>query len=127
GINLSLSEGAAVSPADSQIMIALRPGHQPTEDYLKALRERLHHVYPETTFFFLAPDISTQVLNFGLAAPIDLQVVGPVGSEDQTLAFAERLVARVARVPGAADVHLAQSSRGPQPQLAAARAAARPP
>src|SRR5215468_4718662 len=91
GINLSLSEGAAVSPADGQIMIMLKPGHPPTEDYLHALRERLHHVYPETTFFFLAPDISTQVLNFGLAAPIDLQVVGPTGSEDETLALAEAL------------------------------------
>jgi CzcA family heavy metal efflux pump len=117
GINLSLSEGAAVSPADSQIMIALKPGHRPTEDYLKALRERLHRVYPETTFFFLAPDISTQVLNFGLAAPIDLQVVGPIGSEDQTLALAEKLVAKVAQVPGAVDVHLAQESRVPQLQL----------
>jgi multidrug efflux pump subunit AcrB len=58
------------------------------------------------------------VLNFGLAAPIDLQVVGPIGSEDQTLAFAERLAARIARVPGAADVHLAQVSRVPQLQLA---------
>ena len=118
GINLSLSEGAAVSPADGQILIALRPGHHPTEDYLRALRERLRRVYPETTFFFLAPDISTQVLNFGLAAPIDLQVVGPIGSEDQTLAVAEDLAARIAKVPGAADVHLAQESRVPQLQLA---------
>jgi multidrug efflux pump subunit AcrB len=118
GINLSLSEGASVSPADGQIMIALKPGHRPTDDYVRAMRERLHHVYPETTFFFLAPDISTQVLNFGLAAPIDLQVVGPVGSEDQTLAVAEGLAAKVARVPGAVDVHLAQVSRVPQLQLA---------
>jgi multidrug efflux pump subunit AcrB len=118
GINLSLSEGAAVSPADGQILIALKHGHHPTEDYLRALRERLRRVYPETTFFFLAPDISTQVLNFGLAAPIDLQVVGPIGSEDQTLLVAEDLAARVAKVPGAADVHLAQESRVPQLQLA---------
>ncbi|HEX3479109.1 MAG TPA: efflux RND transporter permease subunit [Kofleriaceae bacterium] len=118
GINLSLSEGAAVSPADSQIMIALRHGHRPTEDYVKAVRERLHRVYPETTFFFLAPDISTQVLNFGLAAPIDLQVVGPIGSEDQSLALAEKLAEKVAKVPGAVDVHLAQESRVPQLQVA---------
>ncbi|HMG21576.1 MAG TPA: efflux RND transporter permease subunit, partial [Kofleriaceae bacterium] len=93
GINLSLSEGAAVSPADGQILIALVPGHRPTEDYVRALRDSLHHSYPETTFFFLAPDISTQVLNFGLAAPIDVQVVGPIGSEDKTLAVAEDLAA----------------------------------
>jgi multidrug efflux pump subunit AcrB len=118
GINLSLSEGAAISPADGQILIALQPGHRPTADYLRALRETLRRTYPETTFFFLAPDISTQVLNFGLAAPIDLQVVGPIGSEDKTLAVAQDLAAKVARVRGAADVHLAQVSKVPQFQIA---------
>jgi multidrug efflux pump subunit AcrB len=118
GINLSLSEGAAVSPADGQILIALQPGHRPTAGYVRALREVLRRSYPETTFFFLAPDISTQVLNFGLAAPIDLQVVGPIGSEDKTLAVAESLAVKVARIPGAADVHLAQVSKVPQLQLA---------
>ena len=117
GINLSLSEGAAVSPADGQILIALRPGHRATQDYVRALRETLRRTYPETTFFFLAPDISTQVLNFGLAAPIDLQIVGPIGSEDKTLAVAQQLAAKVARVPGAADVHLAQVPDVPQLQL----------
>jgi multidrug efflux pump subunit AcrB len=118
GLNLSLSEGAAISPADGQIFIALAPGHRPTADYLRALRETLRRSYPETTFFFLAPDISTQVLNFGLAAPIDLQVVGPIGSEDKTLAVAQDLAAKVARVRGAADVHLAQVSKVPQLQIA---------
>jgi multidrug efflux pump subunit AcrB len=117
GINLSLSEGALISPADGQILIALQPGHRPTEQYVRALREALRHGYPETTFFFLAPDISTQVLNFGLAAPIDLQVVGPIGSEDKTLGVAEALAAKVARVRGAADVHLAQVSKVPQLQI----------
>jgi multidrug efflux pump subunit AcrB len=114
GINLSLSEGALVSSADAQILIALKSGHRPTEEYMRALRERLHKTYPETTFFFLAPDISTQVLNFGLAAPIDLQVLGPVGSEDKTAAFAEQLATRVRKVPGAADVHLAQVQNVPE-------------
>jgi len=117
GINQSLSEGAAVSPADAQILIALEPGHRPTADYVRSLREVLRRTYPETTFFFLAPDISTQVLNFGLAAPIDLQIVGPIGSEDKTLAVAQDLAAKVARVRGAADVHLAQVSKVPQLQI----------
>jgi len=117
GINLSLSEGVAISPADGQILIALQPGHRPTGEYVRALRETLRRAYPETTFFFLAPDISTQVLNFGLAAPIDLQVVGPSGSEDKTLAVAQDLAAKVAKVAGAADVHLAQVSKVPELQL----------
>ena len=113
-INLSLSEGALVSPADAQILISLKPGHAPTADYVRAVRETLHHSNPDVTFFFLAPDISTQVLNFGLAAPIDLQVVGPIGSEDVTEAFANELAARVTKVQGAADVHLAQETNVPE-------------
>jgi multidrug efflux pump subunit AcrB len=113
-INLSLSEGALISPADAQIFIGLKHGHQPTADYMRVLRAHLAKLYPEMTFFFLAPDISTQVLNFGLAAPIDLQVIGPTGSEDKTLAFAQELAKRVAMVPGAVDVHLAQVAKTPQ-------------
>jgi multidrug efflux pump subunit AcrB len=114
GINLSLSEGALISSADSQILISLKPGHRSTDEYMRDLRAALRRAYPETTFFFLAPDISTQVLNFGLAAPIDLQVIGPIGSEDKTLAFAEDLATKVTKVPGAADVHLAQVAKVPQ-------------
>jgi multidrug efflux pump subunit AcrB len=124
GINLSLSEGAAISPADWQILIALREGHGPTARHVRALRERLRRDFPETTFFFLAPDISTQVLNFGLPAPINLQISGPLGSEDKTLALARQLAARVERVRGAADVHLAQVPAVPQLRLAVDRAQA---
>jgi CzcA family heavy metal efflux pump len=112
-INLSLSEGALISSADAQIMISLKPGHRPTEDYLHALRVRLKKQYPDTEFFFLAPDISTQVLNFGLAAPIDVQVVGPIGSEEKTQAYAEQIKTRIEKVPGAVDVHLAQVNKVP--------------
>ncbi|HEX6241475.1 MAG TPA: efflux RND transporter permease subunit, partial [Polyangiales bacterium] len=114
GINLSLSEGALISPADAQISISLKPEHQPTADYVAKLRKLLPERFPDKTFFFLAPDISTQVLNFGLAAPIDVQVVGPVGQEDATLALARSIEREVAKIPGAADVHLAQVPRGPQ-------------
>ncbi|HEY4244657.1 MAG TPA: efflux RND transporter permease subunit [Kofleriaceae bacterium] len=117
GINLSLSEGAAISPADAQIFIALKEDHAPTPGYVRKIREVLNRTYPETTFFFLAPDISTQVLNFGIAAPIDLQVVGPIGSEDKTLAIAQDLARKVATVPGAADVHLAQVNDVPEMRL----------
>jgi multidrug efflux pump subunit AcrB len=114
GINLSLSEGALISSADAQISISLKPGHAPTADYVRALRAKLTATYPETTFFFLAPDISTQVLNFGLAAPIDLQVIGPPGSEDKSFAFAEQLVDKIKKVPGAVDVHIAQVQKVPE-------------
>ncbi len=76
GLNLSLSEGALISPADGQVLLALKEDHAPTAGYVRKLRKVLNETYPDTTFFFLAPDISTQVLNFGLAAPIDVQVAG---------------------------------------------------
>jgi multidrug efflux pump subunit AcrB len=117
GINLSLSEGALISPADGQVLIALKEGHRPTPEYVRALRETLRRTYPETTFFFLAPDISTQVLNFGLAAPIDLQVVAQPGNEEKALSVAQDLAAKVAKVPGAVDVHLAQVSKVPEFQI----------
>ncbi|WP_437601329.1 efflux RND transporter permease subunit [Sorangium sp. So ce590] len=114
GINLSLSEGAQISSADGQIFIALEEHHQPTADYVRKLRAKLNATYPESTFFFLAPDISTQVLNFGLAAPINVQVVGPIGKEDETYAVALRIADRMEKIPGAVDVHLAQVPARPQ-------------
>ncbi len=114
GLNLSLSEGALISSADGQIFIALREGHAPTAEYVHELRTVLRKTYPDQTFFFLAPDISTQVLNFGLAAPIDVQVVGAIGNEEASWAVARQIAQRVARIPGAADVHLAQVPKQPE-------------
>ncbi len=114
GINLSLSEGTSISPADGDILISLKEGHAPTPEYVRKLRTVLRAKYPGTTFFFLAPDISTQVLNFGLAAPIDVQVVGAPGNEDATADVAAKIAARISSVPGAVDVHLAQVARVPE-------------
>jgi multidrug efflux pump subunit AcrB len=114
GINLSLSEGALISSADTDILVALNADHAPTPEYVRKLRRVLAEDYPESTFFFLAPDISTQVLNFGLAAPIDLQIVGAPGNEAQSFKLAQTLADRVKRIPGAVDVHLAQVPAVPQ-------------
>jgi multidrug efflux pump subunit AcrB len=114
GLNLSLSEGALISPSDGQIMIALKEEHAPTADYVRKLRTTLNREYPEATFFFLAPDISTQVLNFGLAAPIDVQLVGVPGKEEDTLKVARQIMAEMKQIPGAVDVHLAQVVGKPQ-------------
>jgi multidrug efflux pump subunit AcrB len=114
GLNLSLSEGALISSADGEIFVALKDGHRPTVEYVRAMRATLAKEYPDQTFFFLAPDISTQVLNFGLAAPIDVQVIGALGNEDQTYAVAQQIAERVKHIPGTADVHLAQVPRQPE-------------
>jgi len=114
GLNLSLSEGALISPSDGQIMIALKEDHAPTAEYVRKIRKKLNYEYPESTFFFLAPDISTQVLNFGLAAPIDVQLIGVPGKEAETLKVARQIMAEMKAIPGAVDVHLAQVVSKPQ-------------
>ena len=114
GLNLSLSEGALISPSDGQILISLKEDHEPTAEYVRKIRTKLHKDFPESTIFFLAPDISTQVLNFGLAAPIDVQLVGAPGKDDETLKAAREIMARMTAIPGAVDVHLAQVLTKPQ-------------
>jgi multidrug efflux pump subunit AcrB len=114
GLNLSLSEGALISAADGEIFIALKKDHRSTAGYVRELRASLNERFPEQTFFFLAPDISTQVLNFGLPAPIDVQVVGAVGNEQATYEVAKEIARGVLSIPGAVDVHLAQVPRQPQ-------------
>ena len=113
GLNLSLSEGALISSADGQIFIALKKDHAPTAGYVRALRATLQRKYPSSTFFFLPPDMSTQVLNFGLAAPIDVQITSAPGRDQEAWAVARDIRARLSAIPGAVDVHLAQVPRAP--------------
>jgi multidrug efflux pump subunit AcrB len=114
GINLALGDPSMVSAADGEIMVALDPErHGPTAGYVKTLRERFAARFPTFEIFFLAPDITTQVLNFGLSAPIDLQVSGPPGNRADNLRIARRLRDQLARVPGAVDVHLQQALGAP--------------
>ncbi|MEZ4407370.1 MAG: efflux RND transporter permease subunit [Polyangiales bacterium] len=109
GINLALGDPSMISAADGEVMVALRHGrHGPTAGYVRALRRRLAQRFPAMEFFFLAPDITTQVLNFGLSAPIDVQLTATPANRAETLRVARRLRDRVARVPGAVDVHLHQ-------------------
>ena len=114
GINLSLSDGSLISSADGEILVALSEHHAPTAGYVRTLRKRLAADYAGVTFFFLAPDISTQVLNFGIPAPIDVEIVGPRGNQVENLRLARELLRGVAAVPGAVDVHLAQVLSGPE-------------
>ena len=125
GINLSLSEGVAISPADGDILIALNEEHPPTNDYVRQLRKVLRAKFPSYTFFFLAPDISTQVLNFGIPAPIDIQVTGAVGNEEASAGVAKQIAARVSGVPGAVDVHIAQVTDVPEVRIDIDRTMAR--
>ena len=76
GINMAYNNSGTIGPSDGDILITLKPDHHPTDGYVNALRERLPRLFPGTTFAFLPADIVTQILNFGLPAPIDVQVIG---------------------------------------------------
>ncbi len=106
GLNLSYSTSAPVGPADADIQVQLTKDHHPTEEYVENLRAVLAREYPGVTFYELPVDIVTQILNFGLAAPIDIQIVGPNLYGDRALA--ERVLNEVRYVPGAADARIQQ-------------------
>src|SRR5579862_8056951 len=111
GINLAFGDSANISSADGEILVALNPeNHKPTAGYMRTLRERLHQEFPDMGFYFGAPDIVSQILNFGLPAPIDVQVTGRDPGNYQVALQIEK---RIAAIPGAVDVHLHQRVHGP--------------
>jgi multidrug efflux pump subunit AcrB len=112
-INLSLSDGSVMSPADGEILISLNENHRPTAEYMRTLRKELPRKFPDLTFFFAPSDIVTQVLNFGISAPVDIQVAGPVASNPKNLAVAELIKKDVASIPGVVDVRMQQVPRTP--------------
>jgi multidrug efflux pump subunit AcrB len=108
-------DNGTVSDADGEILVSLKPTHRPTAEYVARLREELPKRFPECTFFFEPADITSQILNFGLPAPIDVQVVGV--NRAGNLAVAQKLQKEIAKVPGIADVHLHQITDRPDLHL----------
>lgn len=106
GINLSYSSSGTIGAFDADIMIKLKPGHRPSEYYMEALLPELRKNFPEVEFFYQPADLVTQILNFGIPAAIDVQIVGANIAANQQ--FASKLVTQIARVKGAADVHIHQ-------------------
>ena len=106
GINLSYSNSAPIGPADDDILVSLNKGHRPTEKYIHDLRLKLPEEFPGVTFSFLPADIVSQILNFGLPAPIDVQIAGYNVSGNRD--FAGRLMSRIRQVPGIVDLHVQQ-------------------
>jgi len=92
GINLVLGDPSMISSADGEMLVALKPTHKPTADYMHSLRRDLSRSFPGTTFFFLPADISSQVLSFGQSAPIDVRLTGPARNEQANLTLARGLM-----------------------------------
>jgi multidrug efflux pump subunit AcrB len=107
GINLSYSTSGTIGSWDADITVALEKDHRPTEEYIGALRGKLAHDFPGVTFYFLPTDIVNQILNFGLPAPLDIQIIG--NDMVANHAVAERMMTQLRRVPGAVDLHIQQS------------------
>ncbi len=111
-LNLSYSNSGQVGTADGDILVSLNEKHHPTADYVRALRAKLPREFPGMTFYFLPADIVTQILNFGMPAPIDLQIVG--NNIEGSRAFAQRILPQLERIPGAVDLHIHQLFDGPK-------------
>jgi multidrug efflux pump subunit AcrB len=104
--NLAFVQTENIGGMDAEMLISLKPGHRPTAYYRKRLREELPPAFPGCRFYFQAADIVTQVLNFGLTSPLDVQVEGM--DFNRSYAYALRLRDALREVPGTADVHINQ-------------------
>ncbi|HJT70731.1 MAG TPA: efflux RND transporter permease subunit [Terriglobales bacterium] len=106
GINTSYSNSGTIGTSDAEILVSLNKDHRPTEDYIHELRENLPRNFPGVEFFFQPADIVSQILNFGLPAPVDIQLVGR--DYEENYYTAQRIANRLRHIPGAVDVHVQQ-------------------
>jgi len=112
GINMAYQNTGTIGPEDGDALITLKEDHAPTEAFIKQLRTILPQKFPGTTFSFLPADIVSQILNFGLPAPIDVQVIG--SNQKANYAYANDLLKRIRMVPGIADLRIQQVFNYPQ-------------
>ncbi len=112
GINLTYSNSSPIGPGDADILVSLNDGHRPTDEYVHMLRDHLKDDFPGVSFAFLPADIVSQILNFGMPAPIDVQVVGFKRKENQQ--YAAEVMSRLKKVPGLADLRIQQAFNQPE-------------
>ena len=105
GINLAYSDSATIGSSDGEILVQLKEDHKPTPEYIAQLRKIFRHKFPDLTFFFQPADIVNQILNYGLPAPIDIQVVG---RSEKNYDVAVQIANDVRKIQGAVDVHVHQ-------------------
>ncbi|MDB5725878.1 MAG: AcrB/AcrD/AcrF family protein, partial [Novosphingobium sp.] len=112
GINTVYSNNGTIGPQDGDVMIKLVEGHSPTDAIVARLRRELPQRFAGSTFSFLPADITSQILNFGAPAPIDVQIAAkdPVAAR----AYAQELLGRIAKIPGIADARIQQPGMAPQ-------------
>ena len=118
-VNLIYSTSGTVGLQDADIYITLNEKHGRTADYVRTLRERLPRLFPAVTFSYPPPDITSQILNFGAPAPLDVQVTGT--NREATQAFAQRILRQIRNIPGLVDARMQQSSSQPKLRVEADR------
>jgi len=104
--NLAFVQTENIGGMDAEILISLKKGHRPTAVYRKKIRETLPHEFPGSRFYFESADIVTQVLNFGLTSPLDVQIEG--ADFNRSYEYALKLRNALMRIPGTADIHINQ-------------------
>ncbi|MGC1784293.1 MAG: efflux RND transporter permease subunit [Acidobacteriaceae bacterium] len=104
--NTMHSVSGVLGANDVDVLVSLREKHHPTADYIRTLRQRLPQAFPGVTFYFVPADMVTQILNFGLPAPIDVQIEGSNIQADHDIA--EKIMTELHQVPGLADLHIQQ-------------------
>jgi CzcA family heavy metal efflux pump len=122
GINLAFGSTGTISNTDGEVLIALKPGERGTQEYMRQLRADLAQKFPDGGFFFAPANITNQILDFGLPAPIDLQITGRGKNNYQ---IAQDLMKKIAAIPGAVDVHIHQQVTYPTMQVNVDRSKAR--
>ena len=121
-IQLSYNTSGVIGPADADILVQLKPGHAPTQKYVRKLRTDLNREFPGMLIYFLPADIVSQTLNFGLPAPLDIQVVGH--NLEANRAIAVQLAKKIKSIPGAVDVRVNQPDDWPQFKISVDRSKA---
>jgi multidrug efflux pump subunit AcrB len=112
GVNLAYSAADTTSNGDGDVLVLLSTKHRPTQEWMQILRQDFAKKFPQETVFFEPADITNQTLNFGLPAPIDVQVRGK--NAGATAEIAERLQEQIKNVPGAVDVFMQQDVHAPK-------------
>jgi multidrug efflux pump subunit AcrB len=110
-LNTQHATSGLFGAGDADILVSLKEDHTPTADFVRTLREKLPREFPGTTFYYLPSDIVTQILNFGLPAPIDVQIEGTDDAGNR--AIAAKMIAQLRQVPGLVDIRLQQPNDYP--------------
>jgi multidrug efflux pump subunit AcrB len=120
GLNQAYSASATIGPQDCDVTIGLNNPASPVDEYRSILRDKLPKLFPGTEFTFPPGDITAKILNFGLPAPLDVQIIGR--DTDADMAYAQRVVTEMRRIPGIADATIGQTLSEPTLLISAHRA-----